>query len=132
MIHVSFREMNRAFLSHCAVLDCEASEFSLSHGLLLVYAVECGLKVAVMKRENASGTQEINEHLLSHDLRELLKYLRAPAGLTIPRVRCLQRSRVFESHELHEVFRYGIRLEIQSGLIAGLRRVLDWIREDLL
>src|SRR6266436_2034197 len=99
MIHVTNREIERAYRQHHTLFrqgEASESKSNLSRGLLLVYAVECGLKAVVMRRERASKTDQIDPLLVSHDIRELLKYLKV--NLTIPRARCPRRQRVFQSH----------------------------------
>ncbi|MBT0771894.1 hypothetical protein KIH74_23335 [Kineosporia sp. J2-2] len=99
-------------------------------GLMLFYAVECGLKAAVLRSVmNRWDTSALPADLRTHHLRRLAKALRLkpPAPGPDP-LRCRRRkdSSWVESHELHEAWRYGAELENddQKAATEALKELL--------
>lgn len=128
MLITTRREMERAFRTHCSYHGLNNSS---SHRLLLVYAVECGLKALIMQDRRVNDTQGLApDYDISHDLREGLKLVRAPRVLAIRRTITKQKNpqNVFPK-ELHQAFRYGIHIEDEPGVVDDLKKVVAWLKE---
>jgi hypothetical protein len=58
--------------------------------------------------------------------------LHAPATLKIRTTRTQQNSpQTVSAAEIHQTFRYGIRIDDEVGVVADLTAIIDWIRERL-
>ena len=111
--------------------------------LLLFYAVECGLKTVVMKRENLSSTDETYLFAkVQHDLNKLLDYLRAGKDIKITSKLILsdyknnQRlptSRHCFSKDLNQIWRYGgsCKEPTDEELEHELQNINNWIQGEL-
>lgn len=104
--------------------------------LLRFYAVECGLKAAILTRRKARSTAQLPLHLRSHDLQALTTELKLPPaatrGLTYCKTHGAEERRV-AVHEVHEAWRYGARLSAstEDKFVAGLDLLIDWCRKEL-
>ena len=102
--------------------------------LLLFYAVECGLKAALLRRTNGRSTAELDPAMRSHSLRDLAKELRLDGQLVAKLTRCARRdSGQVEPHELHEAWRYGAVLigDHEKNAVAAIRELSAWIDQEL-
>jgi hypothetical protein len=130
MLHVSRREFHRAFVAH---LSAAGNGDSGSTRLLLTYAAESGLKALVLEERRVDITSKLPLiHELGHDLRALLKELKARPNLMIRRTKT--RQTVVQSVDcaaLHQAFRYGIDIDDSAGVTADLKAVCDWILERM-
>src|SRR5688572_23341771 len=115
-LRASVREIGVAFRAHKQVAAMEVPyESRLSSSMVLVYAVECGLKHRLMRDRRLADTTLLGGSFGDggHDIREGLKQLRAPGEL-IRRLRDARtRQREAQSvlpHVLHQAYRYGIVL----------------------
>ncbi|WP_306838350.1 hypothetical protein [Catenuloplanes nepalensis] len=105
------------------------------HFLLRFYAVECGLKAAVLRRRRARSTAQLPESLRSHDLRALAIELRLPPLITQALKPCAshESGQQIHVHQVHEAWRYGRRLSAstEKDFVAGLDLLIAWCREEL-
>lgn len=107
--------------------------------LLRFYAVECGLKAALMRHRRLRSTAQLDQDLRSHDLARLAKELhiaprnydgarpcRRAHGTAVP-------PSTVAAHAVHEAWRYGVRLNDQDeeSFVAGLAVLIRWCREEL-
>lgn len=128
--HVSGRQLEDAFRRHWDFGHASADSGD-SALLLLVYALECGLKRLLLHRRGIHTTAKLAEDDFTHDLDALLKLLGEK-----PRFGMLHtaESRVQVSPErLHEVLRYGVRLEsiARGKVLEHVRELQRWIAENL-
>ena len=142
MLHATREELRKSFFRH--ILACEkAPSMTHSHRMLLCYAVECGLKVCIMKEHPIlMSTRDFGkiadcEKLMTHNLNYLLD--RAHCGaMRLSPVKLSDkyvggRNQRAGVEELHEIFRYGINadaLEIDRAMEI-LGRIINWLKERL-
>ncbi|WP_418155385.1 hypothetical protein [Actinoalloteichus caeruleus] len=101
--------------------------------LLRYYAAECGLKHALLRRRNGRTTDDLppqqRKGESGHDLRSLAKELRL-ADADYRELRACRRhgSGSVRHHELHEAWRYGVRLDAEEErrAVAALDRLVQW------
>jgi hypothetical protein len=132
MLEVTRRELEKAYRGHRGHYGQCSSH---THCLLLVYCVECGLKALLMRYHRVDRYTELPaSSQVSHDLRDALMLLRAPANLVIRPTKTAH-ARVPQqpvaSRELHQAFRYGIAVESQADVTADLEKIVTWIEERL-
>lgn len=129
-LHATRRELRRSFSDN---LEASGDCGSPPEALLLVYALESGMKSAIMTERSADHTSQLPMiEEIGHDLRECLKALRAPAKLTIRATSTRQRLRqVVSPTNLHQAFRYGVELEDRDGIVDDLQAVRKWLMERL-
>ncbi len=135
-VHVSFRELFNSFVRLSR--DSRAVMGPTAH-LLAFYAVECGLKAALLKRSNVRSTRNLNAALTSgssgHDLRALAKELNVAGGTYegIASCRTARSTDQIGSTEIHQAWRYGAGLDStdEATFVAGLTRLSAWCREEL-
>ena len=133
MLRASRRELERAYRLHRDLAQSDKVRTTQSHHLLLVYSLECGLKAAVMRRRNIDDTSMLGEINFGHDLREFLKYLRAPATLRISDHQTRQNEpQTVQPKQLHEALRYGIDLQKIDTVLGELNAIMQWLKEELL
>lgn len=130
MIDVTKREMRRAFSLH---VESAGNASNLSERLLLIYAAETGLKALLMDQRKANIASQLPLIAeLGHDLRGLLKELRARPTITVRVTRTIQKvPQHVECRSLHQAFRYGVELEDGDSVVLDLKAVCDWIRERM-
>jgi hypothetical protein len=128
-IHVGRKQLREAFFRHRHVGSPCAND---SHLLLLIYAVECGLKELLLEQRGAYSTEKLDKDDLSHDLDELLKTVGARerfghCTLTSPATASLSPGGV------HQALRYGARLETKSRASVEQRAksVIAWLEENI-
>jgi hypothetical protein len=101
--------------------------------LLLIYALECGMKALIMKERGAEITSELPLIInIGHDLRECLKALYAPPRLTLRNTKTKQKSKQdVRPSVLHQAFRYNIEVEDVTDITAELKEVHEWLKERM-
>jgi hypothetical protein len=127
--HVGARDLEAALNRHGSTGTATAG--TDSHLLLLVYAVECGLKLLVLRRRGLHSTSRLEDDDLTHNLDALLQRLGSRLRLGPSTVDPNQVN--IESGEIHQVLRYGGRFssERRQELFSRTKEVLAWIRESL-
>jgi hypothetical protein len=141
MIPFTLREMTNAWRSN---LDASKKKpRSNAHRLLLFYAVECGLKAILMKRE---GKNYIDAHSsisgVKHSINRLLEKLRAGNAVGLKKEIVMKdikvdggnsRTRRFGPDKINQMWRYGggssdpTDEEIEGQLLE----ITQWIKKNL-
>ncbi|YAF95008.1 MAG: hypothetical protein AB3A66_20855 [Nodularia sp. CChRGM 3473] len=144
------REMERAWLDNLsAYQNSQQIPRTNAHRLLLFYAVECGLKVILMKRKQHKSTDlctEIAE--CQHNINKLLDCLGAGGSLNLPEIfiqeisdkRNNKKARKLDSGQINQMWRYGGKVvsigtqkkhasdeDIEKKLLA----ILNWIMRNI-
>lgn len=127
-----------ALINSCSRLRSGADQLTgpASH-LLRYYAVECGLKAALLRQRNLRSTAQLDTDLRSHDLRRLAAELRLDAATYRQLRRCRQSggagARSVEPGEMHEAWRYGASVHTgdEQAFVAGLTSLERWCRGEL-
>ncbi|BAP57468.1 hypothetical protein THII_3171 [Thioploca ingrica] len=141
MLPFTYREIERAWRQNLKVSIVKTRENP--HRLLLFYAVECGLKAVIMKREGLSRTdRNSNISQLGHDINGLLEYLkvrrlRLTGGVkmkTILTGKKHNENRPVEPKELNQMWRYGGEAEgipSNANIENQLLNLVKWIEKEL-
>lgn len=129
-----------ALKNNCAELGESADQLlgPPSH-LLRFYAVECGLKAALLRRRGLRSTSQLDPDLRHHDLRRLARELRLDATTYRRLGQCRQRAHSrragppVEPAEMHQAWRYGLGVDPRDEqiFVAGLKSLQRWCREEL-
>ena len=140
-IPFSLRELTRAWRNlHLASRQLPRGN---AHRLLLVYAMECGLKAAWLKREGRTLFGAADIARTGHDLNEVLKSLHLGAKLHpvfhLSDVKDERRNAISRKHNridaLHQAWRYGGELCAppvdDSAMEAQLEAVHRLIEKEL-
>ncbi|MGR0481099.1 MAG: hypothetical protein ACTFAL_06745 [Candidatus Electronema sp. V4] len=137
------REMERAWRENLSAFQ-EAQKMSNAVRLLLFYAVECGLKAAIMRRKGAKRTdscQEIGEY--QHDINKLLDAVHVKGQLRLPRIiqmcgiscsRNSSKNRELNAGQINQMWRYGgssFSTMTDAGIEEKLLQINEWIRSEL-
>lgn len=103
--------------------------------LLRFYAVECGLKAAVVGKEglNLPSTAGLPFELRTHDLRRLAKELRI-SPIPVPEAcrRHHDRTATVSHQDVHQAWRYGARLDDKDEMafVGALEALALWCRGE--
>lgn len=140
-IPFTFRELKNAWVNlHAASLQLPRGN---AHRLLLVYAVECGLKAMWLKQENRTLFVAEDIARTGHDLNDVIKQLRLrgefPTVFHLSEVKDERRNPVTRRHyrmdTLHQAWRYGGELVSppvdDAAVEAELERVNRMIEKGL-
>ena len=137
-IEMTQREMDRAFRSHHAATQQLLSSVNPSKLVCLFYAVECGLKYLVMKREHHSTTGGIDHYGFEHNINKILNHLRCGKQLRLPANISLYTNnpnaqRDTDQSSLNQVWRYGVNIkrpEDHTHITKTLESICNWIKEQ--
>ncbi len=138
MLPFTYREIKQAWRQNLEVSNAETRKNT--HRLLLFYAVECGLKAVIMKRERLNRTDDCATlSQLGHDLNGLLDYLRAGTLLHLPKVSMSSienpsTPRQVGAKEFNQMWRYGGKTKdtpTDADIETQLLKVIDWIAKEL-
>lgn len=137
-IEITQREMDRAFRSHHEATQQLPSSVNPSKLVCLFYAVECGLKSLIMKRENHKTTSGIDNYEFEHNINKMLNHLRCGKQLRLPvnisldtKIPGIQRNT--EQSSLNQVWRYGVNIrkpEDQTHITQTLTNICNWVKEQ--
>lgn len=135
-VHFTDREMQRAwrnnFQAYEKAYNVNQEPLTNAHRLLLFYAVECGLKAALMKRESANCTDVCHQVIeSSHNINKLLDALKAGHSLKLPSsisMKGSQQNRNLNSGEINQMWRYGGESQNTRNQDGGFIKLTD---EDL-
>ena len=112
--------------------------------LLLFYAVECGLKAAIMRRRGAKRTdscQEIGES--QHNINKLLDVVHVNGQLRLPHKIQMydlagsgnrKEKRELNAGQINQMWRYGgcsVGTETDCDLEEKMLKITEWIRREL-
>jgi hypothetical protein len=129
-IPVGYSELIKAFREHSREME---NCWGASKYLLYFYAVECGLKHLLIKRNHCRRTDELGEDH-GHDLRGILKALRVPRSMLgeAPDHFRLQRDNqeCYDIRESHQAWRYGVDIREQDEvpILRYFDKITEWIR----
>ena len=135
------REMQKAWRDNKSAAD--KNPRTNAHRLLLFYAVECGLKAILMKRQSKNCTDECEEiWQAKHNINKLLDclatgaYLRLPSQLIMKPIRrnkSQNEQRKLTPGEINQMWRYGgCSTEINDEEVEKkLAQIADWIEGEL-
>lgn len=130
MLHVSSAELEKAFRRHAS--SGHGVETNDSRLLLLVYAVECGLKRKLLKQRGLKSTDRLDDDDLTHNLNHLLRKLNnRPHIPSIPINKLDGRPGQVPVEQLHEALRYGVGLTDRERIATIVRDLILWIREEI-
>jgi hypothetical protein len=141
MLPFTYREIARAWRQNLKVANVENRENP--HRLLLFYAVECGLKAVIMKREGLSRTdRNPNISQLGHDINRLLGYLKVKRLCLTDSVKMKPifankkhyENRPVKPQEFNQMWRYGGEAEgipSNADIENQLLKIVTWIEKEL-
>ena len=132
-MEASRHELRLAFYRHWHAYN-NANPKTPSHWMVLFYAVECGLKLFVMRNNpKMKSTADLDEELRSHCINLLLK----KAGYGSPGVKSVKygpdrTSMWAESAEIHLLWRYGIDADEagQAAAVGRLSEIAEWLEAE--
>jgi hypothetical protein len=140
------REMENAWKGNLNAF-CTESTISRtnSHRLLLFYAVECGLKAILMRRQNQNRTDLCKEiHECQHDINKLLDCLSAGKDLKLPSQLSMlsikkkggrDDERKFTPGDINQMWRYGGKCSFpgieDKDIEEKLLKIVKWIEGEL-
>jgi hypothetical protein len=138
------REIERAWRENKFVYMASAKESRKNaHRLLLFYAVECGLKAMLMRRQRKKRTDLCaNIYESQHDINKLLDYLGAKGDIKLPPQLSMEKlrsnsgydERKFSTGELNQMWRYGgccFTGATDEELETKLLEIVAWIQGEL-
>ncbi|MCX7572236.1 hypothetical protein OS242_20210 [Tumebacillus sp. DT12] len=136
-LHVTRKQLIDSFHRHLAVYKSASIGKSMSHSLILFYAVECGLKALILGKIGKNSTEVLSNHSDAelqyissgkngHDLNRMIKYLNV-SRLRIPEIQGIA------VVDLHTAWRYGfpVGFEEQAQAVAKLYNIANWIEEEI-
>jgi HEPN domain-containing protein len=135
------REMKRAWDQNLRAISQVKKQYRTNaHRLLLFYAVECGLKVLIMRNKRQSRTDGLNPDILTHDINKLLKELGAQGDIVLSRTQMVpinkndrksKYTRTVEPKDFNQMWRYGGKSngglsdkEIEEKLL----KIVEWVK----
>jgi len=135
MVAADVRGLKHAFNAH-KVASQETK--GISSYLLLFYAAECGMKVAWLRRNNLSTTNDIADSTLlsldGHNLNRWKKELRISASIGYAPAFSLDVGGAdLEVAKAHQAWRYGIRMNAdkEKELVEWLEKIYNWVKEEI-
>jgi|GEM_PF-1976508 len=110
----------------------------IPHLLLFYYAVECGLKLAWLRKEklNFSPNKEEYEDFYTHNFSFFLSQLKIMASdsFDISQVTIIQNNSKERIHisKIHEAWRYGVAVmpDDEEKTMLGLKKISKWIEQS--
>lgn len=139
MLPFTRREIEKAWRQNLKVSEVENRENP--QRLLLFYAVECGLKAVIMKRENLTRTDACDSlSQFGHNINALLDHLRAGEELRLSKEVSMRQikepttQRSVKSKEFNQMWRYGGETENKpsdADVEKQLLEIVKWIKKEL-
>ncbi|MEY4934560.1 MAG: hypothetical protein RIS64_919 [Bacteroidota bacterium] len=141
-IHSGVSELVKAARKHYKFATVDIAKEDISHNLLLVYAVECGLKAQYLRKHSKISTAAFidlpsfkvdnKKYGHEHDIMKWVKELSLPAHVK----GSFRDSGNYPLESLHQRLRYGIVLrgrdmDSQKEQIAFLKRIMEALIENL-
>lgn len=136
------RELKNAWRNlACAATLCSVDRVANTRRLLLLYAVECGLKAVWLKRKRQDVFDEEDVGDVGHDIYKLIKDLHVKHDLKIFKtiglkpitINSVSVSRNFGLKDLHQVWRYGgvCVSPGDSDCEQQLHDIMKWLEGEL-
>ena len=113
--------LQKAYNSHKK--SAQTMHETISHKLLLFYALECGLKSYYLKQHNfKDAVQGKLKDNYGHDVKKLLKACKIPKLAT-----ATTKEGVYPLKDFHEYMRYGVKIdnEIESSQINYIKLIVE-------
>jgi|HigsolmetaAR203D_1030402.scaffolds.fasta_scaffold06178_2 hypothetical protein len=142
MIPATRKELEKAFRKHLhAIRTVNEQHMNISYKLLLFYAVECGLKVLILKKIIGKTTDNILKHnelgpklggSRGHDLKVYLNFLNYPR-YKLQNLPCKNGTQA-SVKDYNQVWRYGIEIEnqiVENEVVRELRKIAEWIEGEI-
>lgn len=141
------RELRRAWESNLQAFH-ESSSKSNAQRLLLFYAVECGLKLALMRRQGATCTADCPQLLdIQHNINALLDALKIGRQYNLPRTLSMgfvrtsrkREERKINPGQINQMWRYGGSLYTKSRnspsfndvyIEKALLEICSWLKDN--
>lgn len=129
-LHVGRGHLWKGFDRHRAAARVEKP--TESQALLELYAIECALKAVLLRERRQFSTEHLDEDDLTHELDELLRRLGQHRLCVGQYTAAEPESRTVSSGRLHQLFRYGGRLDAQGRqrLRAHCEQIFTWLEEQ--
>ncbi|WP_271254980.1 hypothetical protein [Pseudanabaena sp. Chao 1811] len=138
-IHFSDREMKRAWKNNFQAYELAQTKTN-AHRLLLFYAIECGLKASIMKRDRVNSTLACPKIIdCGHNINRLLDNLHVEQNLRLPnKIKIISRREVSVG-EINQMWRYGGEAISSNNandptdrdLERYLLKISEWIKQDI-
>lgn len=141
-IPFTYREMKKAWRENLSA--SENTQRTNAHRLLLFYAVECGLKAALMKRRKVTRSDLCGEiAAYQHDINKLLICLSAKTDLRLPEQISMKPiktengydERKFTPGDINQMWRYGGSCSLtdvtDQDIENKLLEIVEWIEREL-
>ena len=135
MLHAKSHELKQVFLLHLSVCRSCTGVLKNSHRLLLFYAIECGLKILLLKKIKGNTTEDFVNHKklgelsgkYGHNIKYMLKYL-GYGQFSLPDLPC-QNGQKAPPTEYNQVWRYGIESDntVQDKIEKELLKIAAWL-----
>jgi hypothetical protein len=139
MIPFTNREIQRAWRTNLEASNVKPR--NNAHRLLLFYAVECGLKAIIMKRQGKDRTDLCPNLAESrHNINKLLDCLSAGNSLKLPKEFLIKTKedlnkgdRKCKTEEINQMWRYGgtVNSNGDPDLEKQLTNISEWIKPQL-
>ncbi|NOQ64473.1 MAG: hypothetical protein GQ582_08175 [Methyloprofundus sp.] len=140
MLAFSDRELKSAWRNNLTA--SELVNKTNAHRLLLFYAIECGLKVIILKGENKNRTDRLSKDLKEyggHDINKLLTALHAPSKLHLKatkmnNLRNPDTPRNVGVGDFNQMWRYGgssYNPVLDSDIENQLLKISQWVRQEI-
>ena len=139
MIPFTNREIQRAWRTNLEASNVKPR--NNAHRLLLFYAVECGLKAIIMKRQGKDRTDLCPNLAESrHNINKLLDCLSAGNSLKLPKEFLIKTKedlnkgdRKCKTEEINQMWRYGgtVNSNGDPDLEKQLISISEWIKQEL-
>ena len=139
MIPFTDREIQRAWRTNLEASNVKPR--NNAHRLLLFYAVECGLKAIIMKRQGKDRTDLCPNLAESrHNINKLLDCLSAGNSLKLPKEFLIKTKedlnkgdRKCKTEEINQMWRYGgtVNSNGDPDLEKQLTNISEWIKPQL-
>ncbi|MEN8217666.1 MAG: hypothetical protein ABFS56_15110 [Pseudomonadota bacterium] len=136
------REIKRAWDQNLrAISQVKEQSRTNAHRLLLFYAVECGLKVLILKDKRQSRTDGLSSDILTHDINKLLKELGAKGDIVLSRTQMepikkngkkSKDTRTVEPKDFNQMWRGKSNGGLSDKEIEEkLLKIVEWIKLEL-
>ena len=142
MIQFTHREIEKAWRENLSASSRKTPRTN-PHRLLLFYAVECGLKAILMRRQQRDCT-DASIAGFGHDINRLLDTLGAKGSLRLPaqirlkdiKIKGSIQQRNLTPDQINQLWRYGHSFEKNSqirdkDLESTLLKIVEWIKGEL-
>lgn len=141
-VDVSRNQFKKSFRRHVNAYRSKPPASSVSHSLLLFYAVECGLKFVIMKSGNIESSRVLEDRGEQWMIRDghNLVLLASRAGwhwrvgdsVLVSSARGGGRSN-HHIKDVHLMWRYGVNVDSTSeqALISHMEELVLWLEEEM-